>query len=141
MPAFNAESPDLAAAGPLVEVTFTIVAAAQHIRREAGDPLPTPVQATAMIDTGASATAVKAGLLGPLGLHPINVAPVTTATGIDIPCPVYAVQLGLPANRIEITVIEAPLEGQHIQALIGRDVLQHGLFIYQGPSNQFTLSF
>ncbi len=37
--------------------------------------------------------------------------------------------------------IEAPLAGQHIQCLIGRDILQHGVLIYVGYMNQFTLSF
>lgn len=36
---------------------------------------------------------------------------------------------------------EAPLKGQHIQCLVGRDVLQHGVFIYTGYDNSFTLSF
>jgi hypothetical protein len=31
--------------------------------------------------------------------------------------------------------------GQNIQCLIGRDILQHGVLIYIGYSNQFTLSF
>jgi len=31
--------------------------------------------------------------------------------------------------------------GQPIQCLIGRDVLQQGVFIYTGHDNAFTLSF
>ncbi|UDY35526.1 hypothetical protein [Dermatobacter hominis] len=56
-------------------------------------------------------------------------------------CPQYAVQLTLPQGYLDITVVEAPLQGQHIQALIGRDVLKHAVFIYQGHTSQFTLSF
>ena len=37
--------------------------------------------------------------------------------------------------------IEAPLGGQHIECLIGRDVLKHGVLTYIGYINQFTLSF
>lgn len=42
---------------------------------------------------------------------------------------------------IETTVIAAPLQGQHIQCLIGRDVLRHGVLIYIGYIDSFTLSF
>ncbi len=40
-----------------------------------------------------------------------------------------------------ITVMEVPLEGQRIQGLIGRDVLAHGILIYSGYTNTFSLSF
>ena len=32
-----------------------------------------------------------------------------------------------------------PLGGQHIQCLVGRDVLAHGVLTYIGYINQFTL--
>lgn len=141
MPTFNAESPDLLGDGPLIEVEFAVVRTAARALVDAGETVPQPVKATALIDTGASGTAVQAGLLGPLGLHPVGQTSVTTPTDQTVPCPVYTVLLGMPNGAVEITVIEAPLQGQNIQALIGRDVLQYGIFIYQGPSSQFTLSF
>jgi hypothetical protein len=48
----------------------------------------------------------------------------------------------LQANVVaETTVLEAPLLGQHIQCLIGRDVLAHGVLVYIGYGNLFSLSF
>jgi hypothetical protein len=46
-------------------------------------------------------------------------------------------------NNVQVaaTAIEAPLQGQHIQCLIGRDVLAHGVLVYIGYTNSFTLSF
>ena len=41
----------------------------------------------------------------------------------------------------ETPILEAPLQGQHIQCLIGRDVLADGVFFYIGSSNLFSLSF
>jgi hypothetical protein len=41
----------------------------------------------------------------------------------------------------EGVVIEAPLAGQHIQGLIGRDVLAQSVLVYIGYTNQFTVSF
>jgi hypothetical protein len=52
------------------------------------------------------------------------------------------VQMILPNQVVfDAKVIEAPLQGQHIQCLIGRDVLAHGVLIYIGYANQFSLSF
>jgi hypothetical protein len=43
-------------------------------------------------------------------------------------------------REIETTVIEMPLDDQHVGLLIGRDILARVAFIYLGPSNAFTLS-
>lgn len=54
----------------------------------------------------------------------------------------FLVRLLLPNSvMIETTAIEAPLTGQHIQCLIGRDTLSHAVLVYVGYMNQFTLSF
>jgi predicted aspartyl protease len=141
VPIFNAESPNLALDGPLVEVTFGLLRSAQLALTSSDEPLPTPIRATALIDTGASGSVVKASLLQPLGLHPVGTVTVNTPTSHDVSCPTFAVQMTLPNGFVDVTVIEAPLDGQNIEALIGRDVLRHGLLIYQGITNQFTLSF
>lgn len=103
--------------------------------------MPPVVQATALIDTGASGSVVQAGLLAPLGLNPVGVIPISTPTTSNTSCAQYAVQMIMPHGFIELTVIEAPLQGQNIQALIGRDVLRHCLLIYDGVSQTFTWSY
>jgi predicted aspartyl protease len=142
MPAFSAESADLEADGPVVEVSFSLVRTARDAIGRAGEAVPAAVPASALIDTGASGTVVQAGLLSSLGLNPISVVNASTpTTTVPVPLPVYAVGLLLPNGYLEVTVVEAPLGGQNIQALIGRDVLKYGIFIYQGHTSQFTLSF
>jgi hypothetical protein len=134
-------SANLAADGPLIEVTFWLVAAARQALAGQQLAVPAAVQASALIDTGASGSCVQQGLLGPLGLHPVGSMPVNTPTSQNVICPLYAVQLSMPNAFIDVTVIEAPLQGQNIQALIGRDILRHGVLIYQGHIGHFTLSF
>jgi hypothetical protein len=142
VPSFSAESADLAVDGPVIEVTFGLVRTAREALAREGLPIPAAVQASALIDTGASGTAVQAGLLADLGLHPVGVIPVGTPTTQEhILLPQYAVELTMPNGFLDVTVIEAPLGGQNIQALIGRDVLRYAVFIYQGHTSQFTLSF
>ena len=41
----------------------------------------------------------------------------------------------------EGTVLEALLQGQNIQCLIGRDVLAQAVLVYIGYTNLFSLSF
>jgi hypothetical protein len=143
MPQFQAESADLETEGPRVTVTFGLTRAATQLLTSAGQPVPPPVAATAMLDTGASGTAVRTGLLGPLGLNPVGLQDVLTPTTGATPVKyvTYAVLMAMPNGSINLTVVETELAGQGIDALIGRDVLKHGLFIYQGHSSQFTLSF
>ena len=95
-----------------------------------------------MIDTGASATVVQQGLAAQLGLQPIGIAYINTPSSTNVRCYQYVVRFLFPANVIvESTVIEAPLQGQTIQCLIGRNVLAHGVLLYIGYVNTFSLSF
>ncbi len=49
---------------------------------------------------------------------------------------------GTPLPAITFTfVIGANLTGQGLMALIGRDVLQHFVIVYNGPIGQIILSF
>jgi hypothetical protein len=41
---------------------------------------------------------------------------------------------------LDIPVIDAPIEGQHIGCILGRDALARGVFIYLGSGNAFTFS-
>lgn len=95
-----------------------------------------------MIDTGATGSVIQRGLAARLGLNPIGVSYINTPSSMNVACHEYLVRLVLPNNVLfETTVIEAPLQGQHIQCLIGRDVLAHGVFVYLGYVNLFSLSF
>ncbi|MHB8319932.1 MAG: hypothetical protein ACYDEP_12015 [Acidimicrobiales bacterium] len=143
MPTFSAESPNLQDEGPQVNVQVGLRLAAIQALQVAGATPPSPTSGIGLIDTGASGTAVRRGLSSTLGLHPVGSTLVLTPTTGPTPvtCPLYAVNLMLPNGWIEIMVIETAMDGQKIDVLIGRDVLGHGLFIYQGHSSQFTLSF
>ena len=85
---------------------------------------------------------MRHGLASQLGLNPVGVVYINTPTSTNVPCYEYLVRFVLPSNVVaETTVLEAPLLGQHIQCLIGRDVLAHGVLVYIGYGNLFSLSF
>ncbi|MGH7208795.1 MAG: aspartyl protease family protein [Nitrospiraceae bacterium] len=95
-----------------------------------------------MIDTGATGSVMRQGLAAQLGLNPVGVAYINTPSSTNVACYEYLVRLVFPNNVLfETTVLEAPLLGQHIQCLIGRDVLAHAVLVYIGYGNLFSLSF
>lgn len=142
MPSFTSQVPNLQAVGPIVELRIAVGGAAEAALRKAGSPIPTPLPAVAMIDTGATGTVIRQGLAAQLGLNPVGVTYINTPSSTNVACYEYLVRLLFPNNvLVEATALEAPLQGQHIQCLIGRDVLAHGVLVYIGYGNLFSLSF
>ena len=128
--------------GPVVDVGLSVPLALEDQLRRAGESLPQPIQLQPMIDTGATGSVIQQGLAAQLGLKPIGVTLINTPSSTNVECYEYAVRFVFPNNVVvEGTVIEAPLKGQHIQGLVGRDVLQHAVLVYIGYAGQFTLSF
>ena len=142
MPSFTTQVPNLREAGPIVEVGLTIGTAVEDVLRKNGKPIPPPIKVTTMIDTGATGTVVNEDIVKRLDLYPIGTTLISTPSCADFRCYEYLCRILFPNNvLVETVVIAAPLLGQHIQCLIGRDILQHGVLIYTGYINQFTLSF
>lgn len=142
MPSFTIQVPTLREAGPIVEVGFAIGTAVEDVLKKEGKGIPLPIKITAMIDTGATGTVMNVEIVKQLDLHPIGTTLISTPSCTNVQCYEYLCRILFPHNVIvETVVIAAPLMGQHIQCLIGRDILQHGIFIYTGYINQFSLSF
>ena len=118
--------------------------------RNAGLDVPPPVLARALIDTGASCTCVDATVIKKLGLVPSGTASIyTPSTGGNVhTCNQFDVAVGIvmDSNQVHvpsliIPVIESDLDAQGFQALLGRDVLNQGIFIYDGHRQFLTLAF
>jgi predicted aspartyl protease len=136
------------AGGPLVDILVGVSAEREEALKKASTPVPPPVPIRALIDTGASCTAIDPGALTSLGLTPTGSTPVHTPTTGNTAqnADQYDVSIVLLNPKLNLTfptiaVIESKLSIQGIQALIGRDVLTNCLFIYDGQSGIFTLSF
>jgi hypothetical protein len=129
VPSFTIGLPNLQSTGPVLDIGLAVSGALEDQLRAANDPIPAPIQ-------------LQEGLAAKLGLQPVGVTQISTPSSTGVDCYEYAVRFAFPNNVMaEGTAIEAPLKGQHIQGLIGRDVLQHAVFVYIGYSGQFTLSF
>lgn len=141
MPAFTGRRGDLQAVGPTIDISIAVSAAAEVALNAAGETVAPPVSVTALVDTGATGSAIARGVAQQLGLQPVAIVNVSTPSSANVPMPAYAVRLLLPNTIIfETTAIEAELAGQGIGALIGRDVLSQAVLVYIGYINEFTIA-
>ena len=96
----------------------------------------------ALIDTGAQTTAVSQKVVERLKLVARGTAKVFTSQSSKV-VNEYDIALEFDSNMYinTLRVLSADLQDHHIDCLIGRDVLQFGVFIYDGLGKKFKLSF
>lgn len=130
--------------GPIISSSVSIPAKIAQIFSQEKKSIPTPVSGPALLDTGASATCVDEDILKSLGMPPVGQVRVSTPSGTVVQLQ-YPVRLEFPGSLIPIlelnAVIGSSLKDQKIAVLIGRDILCRCLFIMNGPSGHFSLSF
>jgi predicted aspartyl protease len=140
MPVYTGRPGNLQATGPVVPVGITIPVAAEAALSRDAQPIPSMVVTNALIDTGAAVTAVDPGVARELGLLPVGYTVITTASAAGVRTPLYAIRLLLGTEMaLELTAIAAVV-GTGFRALVGRDVLAHALFVYNGPIGEFIIS-
>lgn len=135
--------------GPVIDVHVGVSAPRRKALEAAGLTVPAPVTCRLLIDTGASSTCVDPSILKPLNLTPSGVASIhtpSTTAGNSHTCNQYDVSLMILHPSLirtfgALPVIESNLSHQGIEGLLGRDVLAHCLFIYNGELGVHTLSF
>lgn len=137
-----------AAGGPLIDVLVGVSSFRKEALEKAGQPVPPSIPMRALIDTGASCTCVDPSIITSLGITPSGSMPIHTPSTSGAPkiCNQYDIQLVLVHPKLTYTiqalpVIESDLAAQGIQALLGRDVLGHCLFVYDGANGNYTLAF
>jgi len=135
--------------GPLIQVVVSMPAALEEFCTKKGYQIPAPIPGYALIDTGASATAVDEDILQQLSVVPIDLMPTATPSG-DGKSFVYPAKITFPGlNLTDLAmgrVIGSKLKWQTIDnkeiiMLLGRDLLRYFLMIYNGPGSTLTLSY
>jgi len=134
------------ATGPTFAVEVAIPTVLANSLTTAGNPIPQPQLVNALIDTGASMSAVDVAILGSLGLQPTGQTTVSTPSNPAAQVSSYAVRMTfaqIPGAPIvePMSVLGCQLAAQGIGALIGRDVLTNAVLIYNGPGGFYTLAF
>jgi len=135
--------------GPLTVVEVQVPPALATLLQSQGASLPQPVLGLALVETGASITAVDRRVIESLGVPPVGVQPVGTAGGVQNQF-VYPASLRLAAMDVIVdfnSVLGADLQGQAspvpdvpLICLIGRDVLREGVLFYNGLTGAWTLA-
>lgn len=116
----------------------------------AGQTVPKCITGLGLIDTGATLTCISEDVLKTLGLNPFDVVNSGTADGPKQQN-VYAARIVFPTKNWTSDLNKAVgvnLKGQIIQkdppepiiALLGRNWLEHMVFIYNGPSGLWTIA-
>ena len=132
----------LAQRGPIVQSAITLAdqIAAELVKQ--GKSVPSPVSGFGLIDTGAISTCIDEAAASKLNLPVINVVTMASASHPSTKANVYPGKFeiaGLPMAISAPSAIGAPLAAQGLLALIGRDVLQHCNFVYNGFAGEITL--
>ena len=97
----------------------------------------------ALIDTEASLTCIDQKAAEKAGLALVDSGPITSATHDNEVVPIFAGRLkieGLPQYLNTHRAYGVNLEPQGLIALLGRDLLAHCVFIYNGLDGSFSLS-
>ena len=142
MPSFEVSLPDLRASGPVIQVF--IGPSRELIAAIGAASTSSPLPVSALVDTGAASTVITPETARILQLRTVGIIRVHTPTTVEpVLCRQFYVNINFTnAFAIEdILAIEAPLTGQAIQCLIGRDVLSRGVLAYSGIDNLFRLTF
>ena len=129
---------DLLLRGPALAVEVSVPALLAAALTARSIPLPAPQPGSALIDTGASVTAVDMEVLQRLGLPPVATGTVVTPSGSETQG-VYVVRLTFPGTPIPpldpMPVMGSQLRGFGHIVLLGRDLLQGALLIYGPPGS------
>jgi predicted aspartyl protease len=141
----------LSLGGPELTAAVLVSTAREQMLQQLGQPTPPPQMIRALIDTGASISAVEPSVFTALGLTPTGEIEIHTPStgGIAVKTPTYDVRVGIPSARPgdlhfisdTVQIIASSLAVQGIQALIGRDILSHCTMFYNGADGFFTLSY
>lgn len=114
-----------------------------EVRRSERLELPHPIRFRAQIDTGASHTCISESIAERLSLSPVGRVLIRTPSSSSFPCFRYHVKISLTRSLSwEIIALGTPfLDDPSFECLIGRDILSQTVFVYDGPSSEFTLRY
>jgi hypothetical protein len=135
--------------GPLIAVAVGVPAALKQHLSEKGLPIPTSVAGFALVDTGASSTAVDESVFTSLGVSHINEIDTSTPHGAA-KSKIYPASVTFPGMNVHELPMEQVIgcqlkwktkDDQEIIMLLGRDLLQWFVLIYNGPGSEITICF
>lgn len=138
---FSNTAENLRTRGPIIPIHVGLPSAMVGGIRSQGETPPPPEEIAALIDTGASITAIRNVVAQRLGLIQTGSVTVGGVTGTSQQ-PVYSAFLALPDMGVEFDPIQlagTPSEFPGFDVLIGRNILCQMLLSYNGSKGIFSL--
>ena len=133
--------------GPVITIVVGVSEPHAQALKTAGKAQPSPIAIRALIDTGARCTCVDPLVLTALGLSATGKVSMHTPStgGVAHSCSQFDVSILIPSAVLSrrfaaVPVIESSLSTTGIQALIGRDLLESCLMVYDGANRTITLA-
>ena len=138
----------LAKQGFQVVVELQVPAQLEQLLLSQNQPIPTPLRGPGLIDTGATFSMIDLDVVTHLCVSQVGVVTLGTAGG-STQSALYPVRLSIatpppnaPLFQAEFAGITAgPLKANGLMCLIGRDILQRALMVYDGGGGHVSLSF
>ena len=137
--------------GPLIDAFVGVREPRLKALQAANQPLPQPVIIKALVDTGASHSAIDPAILTTaLQLSPRRIAKTITPSTGSTPhkCYTYDVSIHVPMgsatslfSKMAWEVSGLALRHQGFDMLLGRDILASGILVYDGKARTFALAF
>ena len=128
--------------GPKVTIEIGVPTVLAEFLARSGLPVPSARRGFALIDTGASITAVDEGVVASLGIQPIGQMKLSTPSQSRSSW-LYAARLTCSAVAMPplevLDIVGCSLQPQGFIALLGRNFLRNVVLVYDGPGGFFTL--
>lgn len=133
--------------GPVVDIIIGVSTPRKVALEKSDQDVPDQIKARLLIDTGASHTCLDCSIVKSLGLSSSGVTDVYTPTTGAVPeqRDLFDVKIIIPHSLLSRIVHAAPIIASDmsslgIDGLLGRDLLDSCVFIYNGSNGQYTLS-
>jgi predicted aspartyl protease len=133
--------------GVIVTLRVSLSLPREIAMRSKHRPVPKPVEAKALIDTGADCTLIDGSIALSLGLVPTGQCELRSLDNSSNPefLPVYDVDLAFVAEtgvstRFTSKVASKTLGNLPYMILLGRYIFQYCTLVYSGVENQITLT-
>ena len=135
--------------GPLIPVEVSMPSALEAWCVKNNIPVPAPISGYALIDTGASISGIHEPILEKLSIVPFDSISLVTPSGTGRAF-VYPTRVSFPAlnvvgytiNRVVGSQLNwSTSDGRNVIMLLGRDILNQFMLVYNGSFNMVTLAY
>lgn len=134
----------LADLGPIIQCEVGLPAPLAVALTNANIAVPARIPGRLLVDTGASSTCISSAVLEQLGLKPVGKQTMSGATGRKEQG-LYLCSVAFPGSRVPTIPIRrvagVDLDAQPYIGLLGRDILATCVFLYNGTTGAWSLSF